>query len=219
VRVMGSLAVLAAAAFAFGAGAGLLWKAPGLVFSRWGGDTQEVAWADVPIEPLTELASTGSAPLPEVEVPSRDASAPGPARPVAAPYQTASAEPVRPLAQGEHRSAPKPAAKLAVKPAEKPAPAPVQQARAAEATPPVSAPPPGGMAVQVGAFAERRVADQLIAKLESKGFDAYAAAGDGGAWRVRVGPYRDRGSADKAAARLKQEEKLPTWVLEETGHR
>jgi DedD protein len=213
---MGSLAVLAAAAFAVGAGAGLLWKAPGLVMSQWGGDTQEVAWADVPIEPLAELASTGSAPLPEVEVPSRDASAPAPARPVAAPYQTASAEPVRPLAQGEHRSAPKPAEKPAAKPA--PAAA-VQQARAAEATPPVSAPPPGKVAVQVGAFAERRVADQLIAKLESKGFTAYAAAGDGGAWRVRVGPYRDRGSADKAAARLKRDEKLPTWVLEETGNR
>ena len=75
------------------------------------------------------------------------------------------------------------------------------------------------MAVQVGAFTERRVADQLIAKLESKGFDAYAAAGDGGAWRVRVGPYRDRPGAEKAAAKLKQEEKLPTWVLEETGDR
>lgn len=206
-RVMGSLAVLAAAAFAVGAGAGLLWKAPGLVMSQWGGDTQEVAWADAPIEPLAEMASTGSAPLPEVEVPSRDASAP--ARPEQAPYQTASAEPVRPLAQGEHRSAPKPAEK----------PAPAQQARAAEAMPPVSAPPPGKVAVQVGAFAERRVADRLIAKLASKGFTAYAAAGDGGAWRVRVGPYRDRGSADKAAARLKQEEKLPTWVLEETGNR
>src|SRR5262245_32107307 len=116
---MGSLAVLAAAAFALGAGAGLLWKAPGLVFSQWGGAAREGAWADVPIEPVASLASTGSGRLPEVEVPSRDASAP--ARPVAsAPYQTASAEPVRPLAQGERRSAPKPAAK----PAEKPAPAP-----------------------------------------------------------------------------------------------
>lgn len=203
-RVMGSLAVLAAAAFAVGAGAGLLWKAPGLVMAQWSGDTQEVAWSDVPIEPVAELASAGNGPLPEVDVPSRDAAAP--AREVdAASYQTAAAEPVRPLAQGERRSAPSPA------PAETPKPE--------LPTPPVSAPPPRGMAVQVGAFTERRVADQLIAKLESKGFDAYAAAGDGGAWRVRVGPYRDRPGAEKAAAKLKQEEKLPTWVLEETGDR
>jgi cell division protein FtsN len=211
VRVIGSLAVLAAAAFAVGAGAGLLWKAPGLVLAQWGGETQEVAWADVPIEPVAELAKAGSGPLPEVDVPSRDAAAP--ARDAdAAPYQTAAAEPVRPLAQGERRSAPAPAPKLA--PAK-----PVQAARAEAATPPVSAAPPGGMAVQVGAFADRRAADQLIAKLESKGFAAYAAAADGGAWRVRVGPYKDRPGAEKAAAKLKQDEKLPTWVLEETGDR
>lgn len=204
-KVMGSLAVLAAAAFAVGAGAGLLWKAPGLVMAQWSGETQEVAWSDVPTLPVAELASAGNGPLPEVDVPSRDAAAP--AREVdAVPHRTAAAEPVRPLAQGERRSAPSPA------PAATPKPEP--------ATPPVSAPPPtSGMAVQVGAFTERRAADQLIAKLESKGFTAYAAAGDGGAWRVRVGPYRDRPGAEKAAAKLKQEEKLPTWVLEETGDR
>jgi DedD protein len=216
---MGSLAVLAAAAFALGAGAGLLWKAPGLVMAQWGGDTKEVSWADVPIEPVAE-AGSGGGPLPEVDVPSRDAAeparelaaVPAAAQRAAPPYQTAAAEPVRPLAQGEHRPAP------AAEPT--PAPKPAVQAARAEATPPVSAPPPrGGMAVQVGAFADRRAADQLISKLASKGFTAYAAAADGGAWRVRVGPYPDRGGADKAAARLKQEEKLPTWVLEETGDR
>jgi cell division septation protein DedD len=90
-----------------------------------------------------------------------------------------------------------------------------------DALPAVSAPPPAlrGVAVQVGAFSDRRAADQLIARLRSDGFQAYASAGAGNAWRVRVGPFRDRSAADQAAARLKRDQKLPTWVLEETGDR
>lgn len=210
-RVMGSLAALAAAAFVLGAGAGLLWKDPGLVLAQWAGDTQEVAWSEAPL------------PEPEAEVA---------ASPEEAPYQTASAEPVRPLAPATAPPAPPrrepsrsqvasaASAPHATPPVSAAAPARAAAAPPVAATPPVSAaPPPRGVSVQVGAFAERRSADQLIARLESAGFPAYAVAADGGAWRVRVGPFGDRGGAERAAARLQREQKLPTWVLEENEGR
>ena len=222
-RVIGSLAALGLAAFALGAGAGLLWKDPGRVMAQWAGDTQEVAWSD-PTAAAADVESLhdASGPLPDVEVPSRDSAeaarpVPSPPRAVEASYQTAAAEPVRPVAASERKPAP------AAAPA--PAPAPHketarEQARV-DALPAVSAPPPAlhGVAVQVGAFSDRRAADQLIARLRSDGFQAYASAGAGSAWRVRVGPFRDRSGAEQAAARLKRDQKLPTWVLEETGDR
>ena len=225
-RVIGSLAALGLVAFALGAGAGLLWKDPGLVMAQWAGDTQEVAWSD-PTAAAADVAAiqqTGRGPLPAVEVPSREA-APDTAHPAAAPaqvadasYQTAAAEPVRPLA------ASKPKAAAAPTPAPTPVPhkEPAREDARAEALPAVSAPPPSlvrGVAVQVGAFSDRHAADQLIARLRSDGFQAYASAGGGSAWRVRVGPFRDRSGAEQAAARLKRDQKLPTWVLEETGER
>jgi cell division septation protein DedD len=57
-------------------------------------------------------------------------------------------------------------------------------------------------------------------KLEARGFDSYVIPGSHGGdgkWRVRVGPVPSREGADALAARLKSEEKLPTWVLPEGG--
>ena len=230
-RVIGSLAALGLVAFALGAGAGLVWKDPGLVMARWAGDTQEVAWSDptAATADAETFQATRSGPLPDVEVPSRDAAdaarpAAAPARPVDAPYQTAAAEPVKPLVPESVKPLvpSEPKATPALTPAPVPAPhkeTAREQARV-DALPSVSASPPSlrGVAVQVGAFSDRRAADQLIARLRSDGFQAYASAA-GNAWRVRVGPFRDRSGADQAAARLKRDQKLPTWVLEETGDR
>jgi len=223
VRVIGSLAALGLAAFALGAGAGLLWKDPGLVMAQWAGDTQEVAWSEpTAAADVGGFRDAASGPLPDVQVPSREAvdaarPAAAPARPADAPAEIAAAEPVPPPAPSERKAATVPT----------PAPAPTprketahEQARV-DALPDVSAPPPSlrGVAVQVGAFSDRRAADQLIARLRSDGFQAYASAGAGSAWRVRVGPFRDRSGADQAAARLRRDQKLPTWVLEETAER
>ena len=80
--------------------------------------------------------------------------------------------------------------------------------------------PAARFAVQVGAFSESRAAERLAESLRGKGFEVYlspgAKAGEA-RWRVRVGPLPSRAEADRVAARLKAEEKLPTWVLDEDG--
>ncbi len=74
------------------------------------------------------------------------------------------------------------------------------------------------MAVQVGAFAESRAAEKLADGLRRKGYPVYLSPGAGSGdarWRVRVGPLASKEEAGRTAARLKTEEKLPTWVLSE----
>ena len=77
--------------------------------------------------------------------------------------------------------------------------------------------PEGRFSVQVGAFAEGRAAEDLAATLRAKGYQAHVSAGAGAGsarWRVRVGPLASREAADRAALRLKAEERLPTWVVD-----
>lgn len=79
-------------------------------------------------------------------------------------------------------------------------------------------PPAGRFAVQVGAFAESGSAERLAETLRGKGFEAYVSPGAHAGearWRVRVGPLPSREEAERAASRLKAEERLPTWVLDE----
>jgi cell division septation protein DedD len=69
--------------------------------------------------------------------------------------------------------------------------------------------------IQVGAFAERHVADRLRARLAEAGFPAFVEAGEapaGPSWRVRVGPIAGQDDAQRLALRLKTEQRLPTWV-------
>jgi DedD protein len=76
------------------------------------------------------------------------------------------------------------------------------------------------LAVQVGAFAESGAAERLAEVLRRKGFPVYVTPGTGEAgsrWRVRVGPLGSREEAERTAARLKLDEKLPTWVVDEDG--
>ncbi len=73
-------------------------------------------------------------------------------------------------------------------------------------------------AVQVGAFTDSAAAERLAESLRGKGFRVTvsgSAEGGGSRWRVRVGPMETREAAERSAARLKTEETLPTWVLDE----
>jgi hypothetical protein len=94
--------------------------------------------------------------------------------------------------------------------------------RERRAMPDVAAPPLPAvrLAVQVGAFADSAAAERLAESLRGKGFSVYVSPGTGAGearWRVRVGPLTSRGEAERTAARLKKDEKLPTWVLDEDG--
>ena len=64
----------------------------------------------------------------------------------------------------------------------------------------------GRFIVQVGAFADATKANEVRSKLERSGLKTYTQTvdtKDGKRTRVRVGPYEQRGDADKAAARIK----------------
>jgi len=64
----------------------------------------------------------------------------------------------------------------------------------------------GAFAVQVGAFADSKVAADLAAQVKAGGYAAYVEAvptTHGTVRRVRVGPFTTRGDADAALAKLK----------------
>lgn len=117
--------------------------------------------------------------------------------PVTGPRTPPRAEPIAPAPLGSNEVRPAPAP-----PAERPQ---------------VAAPSPraGEYAIQVGAFGERESADRLTQELGKAGFPVYVVEETGGSTRfkVRVGPLAERGEAQRLAARLKKEHRLPTWVL------
>ncbi len=108
----------------------------------------------------------------------------------------------------------RPQASAAV-PAPQPAPArpaparpAAQTARAAEAPSPASDSPAAGWDVQVGSFSSSENADRLAASLREKGYTVYVSphrAQGRVLHRVRVGPERERDSAQALAERLQRE--------------
>ena len=91
-----------------------------------------------------------------------------------------------------------------------------------EPLPSVGSAPAAGtrFAVQVGAFSQSSEAEKLEAQLKRKGLPAYVQPATGAPdsrWRVRIGPLASRDEADRVATKLKTQDKLPVWVLEESG--
>jgi DedD protein len=102
-----------------------------------------------------------------------------------------------------------------------PAPAPAPQT-APQPAPPVSANPmaptnnlaaaaprtePGTFVVQLGSFGSRENAERLVRDMTAKGFATFIApitSNGRELYRVRVGPTRDRASAEALAAELKR---------------
>jgi DedD protein len=94
-------------------------------------------------------------------------------------------------------------------------PAPVAAPKPAESAPraPVGASVPtanvrGNFAVQLGSFVSRENAERLVHDMTAKGFSAFVAppikTNGRDLYRVRVGPTRDRASAEALAAQLRR---------------
>lgn len=71
--------------------------------------------------------------------------------------------------------------------------------------------------VQVAAFRQQSMAEEMIKALNKKGHDAYLATGaspngDGVTYRVRVGRFATREAADRAAKQLAAKEKLHPFI-------
>jgi DedD protein len=86
---------------------------------------------------------------------------------------------------------------------------PVPVATPAPATKPVppAAVPKGSFVVQLGSFGSKDNADRLVRDMIAKGFNAFVApitSGGRELYRVRVGPTRDRASAEALAAQLRR---------------
>jgi DedD protein len=106
----------------------------------------------------------------------------------------------------------RPAAQQVSQRVAEPVPAPTQSApkstatvtpKAENSSPPASA--TGMWAVQLGSFGSQENADKLAAELRKQGFAAFLSelsTGSGDLHRVRIGPQKDRESAEAMAERL-----------------
>jgi DedD protein len=141
--------------------------------------------------PATADPETASEPASTAAVPAPDAASTMPA--AAAPVPAA---PAPPMPAAPVPAVPRPVA------VESSAPPPISKGGAAHGE--VSR--PAAWAVQLGSFANRANADNLVHQLKAQGFAVYVLSGGSGAatrHRVRVGPLTDRDAAERTAAKLK----------------
>ena len=71
----------------------------------------------------------------------------------------------------------------------------------------------------MAAVLERSEADRIVARLVNEGYPGYAIRGQGSAaayFRVRVGAFKDRQTAQDVAARLERSEGIKPWIVKET---
>lgn len=199
------LAAVTTVAFGGGLLAGVLFEEPGLVSSYVLGDATSVEWGAGAAEPPAVAAAPPGAASPS------EAAPPSEAKPAKGSGS----------ARARDRSPASPPPAAAVEAAPEPAPPRTPEARAvaaAGAPAAAAAPRPGRFAVQVGAFAGQGSAVHLADALRAKGHPVYVVRSGRGAqarWRVRVGPLASRPEAERAASRLRRDEKLPTWILRE----
>jgi cell division septation protein DedD len=110
---------------------------------------------------------------------------------------------------------PRPAATAAPKPSPPP-PSAAKATPAPAAKPPAAAAAAGTFTIQVGAFKDKTTAESIAARLKAKGYDAYVVAPDGpegGLFNVRVGTYPARADAERAQAKLRDEEKYKPFIV------
>ena len=124
-----------------------------------------------------------------------------------------------------------PAAETLVKPSDPPpTPAPTKTAPRAEpaaqdgatAKAPAPAPNPAfaeprgdGFAIQVAALSGRTEAEEVAARLKSKGYAAFVLTslpGQPSGYKVRVGKFKARAEAEQVATKLEREEQFKPWI-------
>jgi cell division septation protein DedD len=96
-----------------------------------------------------------------------------------------------------------------------PAKAPPPQPSAPAKAEPVAPKAEPSFTIQVGAFKDRATADGVVTRLKGKGFAAYILSPDGsdpGLFVVRVGHYAARADAERAEARLRDQEKFKPFI-------
>ena len=124
--------------------------------------------------------------------------------PEATPPVTRSQAPTA-VAQTPSPTSPGPAAAAVEQPAARPvSPPPAAQAQRDPVKPPVAA---GSYVVQLGSFSSKQNAEKLTRDMTAKGFATFIApitTNGRELYRVRVGPTRDRASAEALAAQLKR---------------
>ena len=95
-------------------------------------------------------------------------------------------------------------------------PAPARESVTSPVASPISDPtlnePTGqGYVVQVAAVRKRAEAETIARRLSTKGYPTFVTAA-GANFRVRVGKYNDRRTAQSIASRLEREERFKPWI-------
>jgi DedD protein len=155
-----------------------------------------------PLHPATATPGENAAPEPDAADNSSHAASPSDLPQPARPPPQGSANPGRAAPATNNVAAAMPAAVKPAAPAATPAPS-VEPARVTPAAPPER----GSFAVQLGSFVSRDNADRLVRDMTAKGFAAFVApitSNGRELYRVRVGPARDRSSAEELAVQLRR---------------
>ena len=127
--------------------------------------------------------------------------------PVPAAATEAAAEREKPVAKAEPKPEPKPEPEPRREPETETKPKPDPEPAKSAAQPPATASgsTTGMWAVQLGSFGNQENAERLAADLRKQGFAAFLSqlsTDSGQLHRVRIGPQKDRESAEAMAARL-----------------
>jgi DedD protein len=157
--------------------------------------------------PAAAAAAKPTAPPPTV----RTATAPPPTLP-ASKRPAAASEKAAPLPDKSATETAGGRSEAAVKTPAKAAPPQPAAAAKAESVAPRAEP---SFTIQVGAFKDRATADGVVTRLKGKGFAAYILSPDGsdpGLFVVRVGHYAARADAERAEARLRDQEKFKPFI-------
>lgn len=150
-------------------------------------------------QPSAETSKTPAATKPTAEAKSPAPSSPPAAAPSTNADKTSAAAASSATTTSTARSAAEKAAENTAKPA-----------------PPASAASAGAFVVQVAALDNRREADQIAQRLSAKGYPAFvqepAAGSQDKFFRVRVGRFADRPSAERTVKQLAQEGPYKPWI-------